>query len=64
MPNGEPTHAPLAGQPTLSRVENDIDPKSLCRLQDVLIDQLIASFDEPPRHLTLDIDTFDDPTHG
>jgi hypothetical protein len=33
-------------------------------LQDVLIDQFIASFDEPSQQLTLDIDTFDDPTHG
>ena len=54
----------LASQPTLSRFENAIGPKSLFRLQDVLIDQFIASFDEPPTQLTLDIDTFDDPTHG
>jgi len=30
----------------------------------MLIDQFIASFDEPPQRLTLDIDPFDDPTHG
>ena len=54
----------LASQPTLSRFENFIDVSSFWRLQDVLIDQFIASFDQPPLHLTLDIDTFDDPTHG
>jgi hypothetical protein len=54
----------LASQPTLSRFENAIGPKSLFRLQDVLIDQFIASFDEAPAHLTFDIDTFDDATHG
>src|SRR5690606_11565779 len=54
----------LASQPTLSRFENSIGVGSLFRLRDVLIDQFIASFAEPPRHLTLDIDTFDDPTHG
>jgi hypothetical protein len=54
----------LASQPTLSRFENAVDVRSLRRLQDVLIDQFIASFDEPPVHLTLDIDPFDDPTHG
>ncbi|MFH1920455.1 MAG: IS1380 family transposase [Planctomycetota bacterium] len=59
-----PEDDPLASQPTLSRFENAIGPKSLFRLQDVLIDQFIASFDEPPRRLTFDIDTFDDPTHG
>lgn len=60
----EPDDDDLASQPTLSRFENSIDPSSLFRLGDVLIDQFIASFDTPPRRLTLDIDTFDDPTHG
>jgi hypothetical protein len=59
-----PDDKDLASQPTLSRFENAIGPKSLFGLRDVLIDQFIASFDEPPRHLTFDIDTFDDPTHG
>lgn len=54
----------LASQPTLSRFENAIDVKSLRRLQDVLIDQFIASFQKPPRRVTLDIDPYDDPTHG
>ena len=54
----------LASQPTLSRFENMIDIPSLWRLRDVLIDQFIASFVTPPRHLTFDIDVFDDPTHG
>ena len=54
----------LASQPTLSRFENAIDIASLWRLQDVFIDKFIDSFDEPPREITLDIDPFDDPTHG
>jgi len=54
----------LASQPTLSRFENAIDVKSLLRLQDVVMDQFIASFDEPPKQLTFDIDPFDDPTYG
>ncbi len=54
----------LASQPTLSRFENAIDVKSLRRLQDVFLDQFIASFDKPPARLTFDIDPFDDPTHG
>ena len=59
-----PNDPGLASQPTLSRFENQIGIRSLNNLQDVFIDQFIASFDEPPRHLTFDIDTFDDPTHG
>jgi hypothetical protein len=54
----------LASQPTLSRFENAISIKSLKRLRDVFIDQFIASFDTPPRHLTFDLDAVDDPAHG
>lgn len=56
--------ADLASQPTLSRFENAVDVKSLLRLREVFIDQFIASFDESPSQITLDIDPFDDPTHG
>jgi hypothetical protein len=54
----------LASQPTLSRFENAIGTKCFFALQDALLEQFIASFAEPPRQLTLDIDPFDDPTHG
>ena len=46
-----PEAADLASQPTLSRFENAIDVRSLRRLQDVFIEQFIASFDEPPARL-------------
>lgn len=59
-----PVDGDLASQPTLSRFENAISPRSLFNLQDVFIDQFIASFDEPPQHLTFDADCFDDPAHG
>jgi hypothetical protein len=54
----------LASQPTLSRFENAISIPSLKRLRDVFLDQFIASFDAPPRHLTFDLDAVDDPAHG
>lgn len=60
----QPDAAELASQPTLSRFENAVDIPSPWRLQDVLMNQFLDSFDEPPRRLTFDIDTFDDPTHG
>jgi hypothetical protein len=34
------------------------------RLRDVFLDQFIASFDTPPRHLTFDLEAVDDPAHG
>jgi hypothetical protein len=54
----------LASQPTLSRFENAISIASLRRLRDVFLEQFIASFDSPPRHLTFDLDAVDDPAHG
>jgi hypothetical protein len=54
----------LASQPTLSRFENAIDIPSLWRLHDFFIDDFIASFGTPPRHLTLDLDAWDDTCHG
>ena len=54
----------LASQPTISRVENRITPADLLRLEDWFINTFVESFDQPPRRITLDIDTFADPTHG
>jgi hypothetical protein len=54
----------LASQPTLSRFENQISIRSLFRLRALLVDQFIASFAQPPRTLTFDLDAVDDPTHG
>lgn len=62
--NRSPDAPPLASQPTLSRFENAINIPTLYRLRDLFIDQFIASFDTPPKHLTFDIDAVDDPTHG
>jgi hypothetical protein len=54
----------LASQPTLSRLENSITPSDLLRAEEWFLSQFIGSFAQPPRCLTLDIDLFDDPTHG
>ncbi len=59
-----PEDPDLSSQPTLSRFENAVKIPDLDRLRDVLVDLFIQSFDQPPRHLTLDIDAFDDPAHG
>jgi hypothetical protein len=59
-----PDDGDLASQPTLSRFENSITPTSLLRLEDWFIDRFVNSFSETPREVTLDVDVFDDPTHG
>jgi hypothetical protein len=59
-----PTDPDLASQPTLSRFENAVSIAALQRLKALFLDQFIASFAQPPRHLTLDLDAVDDPAHG
>jgi hypothetical protein len=59
-----PDDPDLSSQPTLSRFENAISIPDLWRLRDVLVDQFIQSFVQPPAHLTFDLDAFDDPAHG
>lgn len=59
-----PTDPDLASQPTLSRFENQISVKSLLRLRELMVDQFLDSFAEPPLLLTFDLDAVDDPTHG
>ena len=55
---------PLASSPTLCRLENRVDRKTLARLSAVLVEQFIASFDQPPDELVLDFDPTDLPVHG
>ena len=54
----------LASQPSLSRFENAIATAVLFRLRDVLFDQFLASFECKLPRITIDLDAFDDPTHG
>ena len=59
-----PDAGKLASQPTLSRFENAISPRSLLRLEELEVAQFVAAFSQAPRRLTLDMDTYDDPTYG
>lgn len=54
----------LASPPTLCRLENRIERKTLIQIAGVLIDRFIASHARPPEHLILDFDATDDPVHG
>jgi hypothetical protein len=61
LPDGE---LPLASPPTLCRLEHRIERQTLVRIAKVLVDQFIASHDQPPEHLILDFEATDDPVHG
>ena len=56
--------APLASQPTMSRLENGIRRRDLDRIAEALVDGFIASYDSPPEGVVLDIDDTDDEVHG
>jgi hypothetical protein len=60
----ELSDADLASQPTISRLENAVTAGDLLKMEKWCIEQFVNSFDEPPERITLDIDTYDDPTHG
>ena len=59
----------LASQPTLSRFENAVSIADLNRLRELFVTFFIQSFDaslgsQPPQRITLDLDAWDDETHG
>ena len=55
---------PLASAPTLCRLENRASRAAAWALHEVMVEQFIASFTEPPSELVLDFDATDDPVHG
>ena len=54
----------LCSQPTLSRIENLPDLRTVIRLGHVLVDLWLSSYDAPPASVTLDIDDTLDVVHG
>lgn len=55
---------PLGSPSTLCRLENRISRRTIWRLHDVLVDQFLSSYSQPPAEITLDLDATDDPIHG
>ena len=56
--------ADLASQPTLSRFENEVGPKSCYLLAEKLFESYLQRHKQRPSRLILDLDTTDDPLHG
>jgi hypothetical protein len=54
----------LASQPTLSRLENAPDLRTLIRMSRGLVELWCKSYPRPPRSITLDIDDSADTVHG
>ncbi len=54
----------LASQPTMSRWENQIKKKEQSAIRRLFVERFISSYEEEPEEIVLDIDGWDDPTHG
>jgi DDE family transposase len=59
-----PQSEPLCSQPTISRLENLPDKRTLLRMGYAMIDFYCASFRQVPRRIVLDIDDTFDVAHG
>jgi len=60
----DPDGDPLASQPTMSRLENEVTARDLIRIGYAFIDDFISSFDKPPKMVVLDMDPTADHVHG
>ncbi len=54
----------LASQPTMTRLENHVGKPEVSRMRSRMVDGFIGQYRQPPDELVLDIDGWDDPTHG
>ena len=54
----------LASQPTITRLENHVGKREVARMRSRMIDGFIAQYRQAPKEIVLDIDGWDDPTHG
>src|SRR5512132_3282647 len=59
-----PSDRELCSQPTISRLENLPDVRSLLRMGQAMVDLYCASFRQVPRRIVLDIDDTFDAVHG
>jgi len=55
---------PLASSPTLCRMQNRADRSTALKLNMLLVDAYVESFDSPPKEIILDFDRTDDRVHG
>lgn len=60
----EPGQNPLASQPTITRLENQVSQQDISRLRRCFVERFIDSYATPPTEIVLDIDGWDAPTYG
>ena len=53
----KPSDADLSSQPTMTRLENNVDSQTLYRIGKLFLDEYISSFDKVPKKVIIDIST-------
>ena len=51
-----PSDKDLCSQATMTRLENNVDSKTLYKIGELFVEQYVKSFTKPPRHVILDAD--------
>ncbi len=54
----------LASQPTITRLENHVSKREVSAMRGRMVDGFINRYQVAPKEIVLDIDGWDDPTHG
>jgi hypothetical protein len=54
----------LASQPTPTRVENRVEKRDVAFMRSQMVAGFLQRYREAPAEIILDIDAWDDPTHG
>ncbi|MDX2214964.1 MAG: IS1380 family transposase [Oculatellaceae cyanobacterium bins.114] len=54
----------LASQPTITRLENRVSQREVGKMRGAVIERFVESYQQAPEEIVLDIDGWDDPTHG
>ena len=60
----KPSDADLSSQPTMTRLENSVDSRTLYRIGKLFLDEYISSFGKAPRKVILDADDTNANTYG
>jgi hypothetical protein len=54
----------LASQPTMTRLENHVNKREVAAMRSRMVEGFIQRYEVAPQEIVLDIDGWDDPTHG
>ena len=60
----KPREELLASQPTMSRLENQVNRSEIAAMRRLFLDKFIASYQKPPVEIVLDVDAWDAQTYG